>query len=316
MAKAKQAKVSNNAKAPKYHNYIAGEWVKASSGEWFENLNRDDTTDIVGRFPVSNDESVNRAVEAADSAARKWRPTPAPKRAEILFKLGEILRENKDKFTREMTREMGKVLKEAGGDVQEAIDCTYYTAGEGRRLHGFTTPAEMRDKFAMCVRQPVGLCGLITPWNFPMAIPSWKLIPALICGNTVVIKPAEDTPLSTYNLVKACEEAGIPPGVVNLVTGYGEPVGAALTTHPALRLISFTGSTETGRLVASACAERNAICSLEMGGKNVLMVMDDADIDLAIEGAVWGAFGTSGQRCTASSRLVVHKKVYKQFCKK
>jgi aldehyde dehydrogenase (NAD+) len=174
----------------------------------------------------------------------------------------------------------------------------------------------MPNKFAMCVRQPVGLCGLITPWNFPMAIPSWKLIPALVCGNTVVIKPAEDTPLSTYNLVKACEEAGIPPGVVNLVTGYGEPVGAAITNNYDLRLISFTGSTETGRIVASACAERNAICSLEMGGKNAIIIMDDADVDLAIEGALWGAFGTSGQRCTASSRLIVHKKVYKQFAKK
>src|SRR6266705_818301 len=208
---------------------------------------------------------------------------------------------------------MGKVLKDTGGDVQEAIDCTYYAAGEVRRLHGFTTPAEMPDKFAMCVRQPVGLCGLITPWNFPMAIPSWKLIPALVCGNTVVLKPAEDTPLSTYNLVQACEEAGVPPGVVNLVTGYGDNAGAAISNHAALRLISFTGSTETGRIVASACAERNAICSLEMGGKNVIIVMDDADIDLAIEGALWGAFGTSGQRCTASSRLVVHKKVYKRF---
>src|SRR5947207_9734001 len=215
-----------------------------------------------------------------------------------------------------MTREMGKVLKEAGGDVQEAIDCTYYAAGEGRRLHGFTTPAEMPNKFAMCVRQPVGLCGLITPWNFPMAIPSWKLMPALVCGNTVVIKPAEDTPLSTYNLIKACEEAGVPPGVVNVVTGYGETVGARITSHPSLRLISFTGSTETGRTVAYACAERNAICSLEMGGKNAIIVMDDADVDNAVEGAIWGAFGTSGQRCTASSRLVVHKKVYKQFCKK
>ena len=211
-----------------------------------------------------------------------------------------------------MTREMGKVLKEAGGDVQEAIDCTYYTAGEGRRLHGFTTPAEMPDKFAMCVRQPVGLCGLITPWNFPMAIPSWKLIPALVCGNTVVIKPAEDTPLSTYNLVKACEEAGIPPGVVNLVTGYGETVGARITDHPALRLISFTGSTETGRIVASACAERNAICSLEMGGKNAIIVMDDADIDLRGRRRDLGSVWYFRQRCTASSRLIVHKKVYKQ----
>jgi alpha-ketoglutaric semialdehyde dehydrogenase len=241
---------------------------------------------------------------------------PAPKRAEVLFRVAQLIVERKETFARDMTREMGKVLKETGGDVQEAIDCTYYTAGEGRRLHGYTTPAEMPNKFAMCVRQPVGLCGLITPWNFPMAIPSWKMIPALVCGNTLVIKPAEDTPLSTYNLVKACEEAGIPPGVVNLVTGYGETVGAAITNHRDLRLISFTGSTDTGRIVASACAERNAICSLEMGGKNAIIVMDDADVDLAVEGAVWGAFGTSGQRCTASSRLIVHKKVYKQFAKK
>src|SRR5918911_1511560 len=304
------------AAAKTYYNYIGGQWVESSSGEWFENLNPAETRDTVGRFPLSTAEDVDRAVDAARNAFDRWRRTPAPRRAEILFRLGEILIRNKERFSAEMTREMGKVLKETGGDVQEAIDCTFYTAGEGRRLHGFTTPAEMPNKFAMCVRQPVGLCGLITPWNFPMAIPSWKLIPALVCGNTVVIKPAEDTPLSTYNLVKACEEAGVPPGVVNLVTGYGETVGAAITEHEALRLISFTGSTETGRIVASACAERNAICSLEMGGKNVIIVMDDADVDLAVEGAVWGAFGTSGQRCTASSRIVVHKKVYKQFSKK
>ncbi len=297
----------------KYPNYIGGEWVASGSGEWFDNTNPADTREVIGRFPVSGAEDVAAAVEAAKGAADRWRRLPAPRRAEMLFRLGEILVRHKDRFSREMTREMGKVLKEAGGDVQEAIDCTYYTAGEGRRLHGFTTPAEMPDKFAMCVRQPVGLCGLVTPWNFPMAIPSWKLIPALVCGNTVVIKPAEDTPLSTYNLVKACEEAGIPPGVVNLVAGYGETAGAALVGHPSVRLISFTGSTEVGRIVASSCAERNAICSLEMGGKNVIMVMEDADLDLAVEGAVWGAFGTSGQRCTASSRIVVHKKVYKKF---
>src|SRR5919112_2400258 len=297
----------------KYPNYIGGRWVASRSGEWFENANPADTRDVIGRFPASTREDVEAAVAAAREAADRWRRLPAPRRAEVLFRLGEILIRNKERYAREMTREMGKVLKETGGDVQEAIDCTYYTAGEGRRLHGFTPPAEMPDKFAMCVRQPVGLCGLITPWNFPMAIPSWKLIPALVCGNTVVIKPAEDTPLSTYNLVKACEEAGIPPGVVNLVTGYGETAGAGLVNHPSVRLISFTGSTETGRVVASSCAERNAICSLEMGGKNVIIVMEDADIDLAVEGAVWGAFGTSGQRCTASSRLIVHKKVYKQF---
>jgi aldehyde dehydrogenase (NAD+) len=300
----------------KYLNYIGGEWTNSASGEFFENRNPADRREVVGLFPKSNAEDVNRAVDAAREAADKWRRTPAPKRAEMLFRLGEILMRNKDRFSSEMTREMGKVLKETGGDVQEAIDCTYYTAGEGRRLHGYTTPAEMPNKFAMCVRQPVGICGLITPFNFPMAIPSWKLIPALVCGNTVVIKPGEDVPLSTYNLVKSCEEAGIPAGVVNIVNGFGEDVGAPLVNHRDVRLISFTGSTSTGRIIAGDCADRNAIVSLEMGGKNVIIIMDDADVDLAVEGSVWGAFGTSGQRCTASSRLVVHKAVYNEFVEK
>jgi aldehyde dehydrogenase (NAD+) len=316
MAKAKQAKKQTNNKTATYKNYIGGEWVKSASGESFENLNPADTSDVVGRFPLSNEEDVNRAVEAANNAATRWRRTPAPKRAEILFRLARILEKNKEQFSRDMTREMGKVLKESGGDAQEAIDCTYYTAGEGRRLHGFTTPAEMPNKFAMCVRQPVGICGLITPFNFPMAIPSWKLIPALVCGNTVVIKSGEDVPLSTINLIKSCEEAGIPAGVVNLVNGHGAEVGAPLVNHKDIRLISFTGSTDTGRIIAEQCAAQNKIVSLEMGGKNAIIVMDDADIDNAVEGSLWGAFGTSGQRCTASSRLVVHKKVYKKFTEK
>jgi acyl-CoA reductase-like NAD-dependent aldehyde dehydrogenase len=318
MAKAKEAKKSDKktTKQATYYNYIGGEWVKSASGEWFENINPADTADVIGRFPKSNAEDVNAAVEAAKNAATKWRRTPAPKRAEILFRLGEILRENKEQYTTDMTREMGKVLKEAGGDVQEAIDCTYYTAGEGRRLHGFTTKAEMPNKYAMCERQPVGICGLITPFNFPMAIPSWKLIPALVCGNTVVIKSGEDVPLSTINLVKACEEAGIPKGVVNLVNGHGADVGEPLVNHEDIRLISFTGSTHTGKLIAEQCARSNKIVSLEMGGKNAIIVMDDADVDNAVEGSLWGAFGTSGQRCTASSRLVVHKKVYKKFVEK
>ncbi|MEO8649213.1 MAG: aldehyde dehydrogenase family protein, partial [Acidobacteriota bacterium] len=278
MAKAKEA-LSKKRTAKTYHNFIGGEWVKSSSGEWFENVNPADTSDIVGRFPRSNAGDVNRAVESAGKAATKWRLTPAPKRAELLFTLGEILRKNKARYTTDMSREMGKVVKEAGGDVQEAIDCTYYTAGEGRRLHGFTTPAEMPNKFAMCVRQPVGLCGLITPFNFPMAIPSWKLIPALVCGNTVVLKSGEDVPLSALNLVKACEEAGIPKGVVNLINGHGADVGAALVEHPDVRLISFTGSTNTGRVIAEQCARANKIVSLEMGGKNAIIIMDDADID-------------------------------------
>jgi aldehyde dehydrogenase (NAD+) len=286
MAKAKQAKTSNSARpsVKAYHNFIGGEWVKSASGEWFENINPADTNDIVGRFPKSDAEDVNRADEAAKTAAKRWRLTPAPKRAEILFRLGEILRSNKDRFTSDMTREMGKVLKEAGGDVQEAIDCTYYTAGEGRRLHGFTTPAEMPNKFAMCVRQPVGICGLITPFNFPMAIPSWKLIPALVCGNTVVIKSGEDVPLSTINLVKSCEQAGIPPGVVNVVNGHGADIGPTLVDHKDVRLISFTGSTGTGKRIAEQCARSNKIVSLEMGGKNGIIVMDDAYIDNAVEG--------------------------------
>ncbi len=322
MTKAEKAKKSatrkseSKSKVKTYHNYIGGEWIKSASGEWFENLNPADTGDVIGRFPASNEEDVNRAVEAAKNAATRWRRTPAPKRAEILFRLARILEKNKETFTREMTREMGKVLKEAGGDVQEAIDCTYYTAGEGRRLHGFTTKAEMPNKYAMCERQPVGLCGLITPFNFPMAIPSWKLIPALVCGNTVVLKSGEDVPLSSLNLVKACEEAGIPAGVVNLVNGHGAEVGEPLVKHKDVRLISFTGSTDTGRIIAEQCARDNKIVSLEMGGKNAIIVMDDADIDNAVEGSLWGAFGTSGQRCTASSRLVVHKKVYKKFVEK
>jgi acyl-CoA reductase-like NAD-dependent aldehyde dehydrogenase len=315
-SKGKSAKGAKRTRPGTYQNFINGDWRPSRSGEWIENRNPADTRDVIGRFPRSTEADVDEAVAAAKAAFDGWRRTPAPRRAEILFRVGEILIRDKQKYTADMTREMGKVLKEAGGDVQEAIDCTYYTAGEGRRLHGFTTPAEMPNKFAACVRQPVGLCGLVTPWNFPMAIPSWKLMPALICGNTVVIKPAEDTPLSTYNLIKACEEGGVPPGVVNLVTGFGETVGAAITGHPDLRLISFTGSTETGRTVAYACADRNAICSLEMGGKNAIIVMDDADVDNAIEGAIWGAFGTSGQRCTASSRLIVHKKIYREFTRK
>jgi aldehyde dehydrogenase (NAD+) len=307
------AKPAGKVKAEEYRNYIGGEWVAPASGEYIEDRNPADTRDLVGRFPASTAEDVDRAVNAAAETFDKWRKVPAPRRAEILFKAGEILIQRKEEFARAMTREMGKVLKETRGDVQEAIDMTYFIAGEGRRLHGYTTKAELPNKYAMCTREPIGACGLITPWNFPMAIPSWKIMPALICGNPLVIKPAEDTPLSTYNLVQACEEAGVPAGVVNIVSGHGETAGAALTNHPKVRLISFTGSTEVGRIVGQAAAAQDKICSLEMGGKNVVMIMEDADIDLAVEGVLWGAFGTSGQRCTAASRVVVHKKVAKKF---
>ena len=296
-----------------YRNFIDGEWVESAGRGTFEDRSPADRSEIVGTFQDSSEQDVVTAVEAARRAFRRWRQVPAPKRADYLFRMGEILVKRKDAYAQEMTREMGKPLKEARGDVQEAIDCTYYTAGEGRRLHGFTTPAEMRNKFAMCIRQPVGLCGLITPWNFPMAIPSWKLIPALVCGDTVVIKPASEAPLSCYHLVKVCQEVGMPRGVVNFVTGSGAAVGGPKTRHPGLAQISFTGSSETGREVSRTCADTFKRVSLEMGGKNAMIVMDDARLDLAVEGAAWGAFATAGQRCTATSRIIVHKKVLKEF---
>jgi len=296
-----------------YKNFIHGEWVESRSGKAFENRNPANTDELVGMFPAGIEEDVNAAVEAASEAFKTWRLVPAPKRAEILFRAAEILVKRKEDFARDMTREMGKILAETRGDVQEAIDMTYYMAGEGRRQFGQTTPSELPNKFAMCVRQPIGVCVMITPWNFPMAIPSWKIMPALILGNTVVFKPASDTPLSGYNLVQALTEAGVPRGVVNLITGSGGKVGNPLMTHKEVRLISFTGSTEIGRSVSQACAPDFKPCQLEMGGKNMIIVMDDANLDLAVDGCIWGGFGTTGQRCTATSRIAVHKKVYKEF---
>lgn len=299
-----------------YNNYINGEWVPSKSGNTFDNINPADTRELIGRFQDSNQEDVDMAVAAAKEAANSWRLTPAPRRAEILFKAGQLLLERKEAYSREMTREMGKVLKETRGDVQEAIDMSFYMGGEGRRLYGQTTPAEMPNKFAMSIRQPVGICAMITPWNFPMAIPSWKLMAALVCGNTTVIKPATYTPLSSVNLIQTLADAGLPKGVVNLVNGGGRAVGEPLMKHKDVRLISFTGSVEVGRVVSEAAAPDFKHCHLEMGGKNVIIVLDDANVDLAVEGAIWGGFGTTGQRCTAASRVVVHKKVYKEFIEK
>src|SRR5713226_9150667 len=296
-----------------FKNYINGEWVESRSGKAYENRNPANTDEMIGMFVSSTEEDVDVAVDAAKEAYKKWRLVPAPKRAEILFRAAELLVQRKEQFAKDMTREMGKVLAEARGDVQEAIDMTYYMAGEGRRLFGQTTPSELPNKFAMSVRQPVGVAGLITPWNFPMAIPSWKMAPALVCGNTVVLKPAEDTPLSSYHFVEALIEAGLPPGVVNLVSGDGPGAGAPLAKNKNVPTISFTGSTSTGRIIAEICAPDFKHCSLEMGGKNIILVMEDANHDLAVEGAVWGGFGTSGQRCTAASRIAVHKNVYTEF---
>jgi aldehyde dehydrogenase (NAD+) len=292
-----------------YKNLIGGKWVESATGRSFENRNPADTREIVGHFPDSDERDVAAAVEAARKAYAKWRLVPAPKRGEILFKAAQLLVERKEQCARDMTREMGKVLQETRGDVQEAIDMCFFMAGEGRRLYGQTTPSEMPNKFQMSVRQPLGVCGLITPWNFPMAIPSWKILPALIVGNTVVIKPASDTPLSVYNLVQCLLDAGVPDGVINIVTGGGGKVGEPLMRHPDVKVVSFTGSTEVGSRVARVGAEGMKHVSLEMGGKNPMIVMDDADLDLVVEGALWGAFGTSGQRCTATSRLIAHRAV-------
>ncbi|MEW5701018.1 MAG: aldehyde dehydrogenase family protein [Candidatus Zixiibacteriota bacterium] len=299
--------------AKEHKNLIGGRWVASKTGKTFENRNPADKRELVGVFQKSDHRDVDAAVTAAAEAFRSWRLVPAPKRAEILYKVGERLMQKKEDCARDMTREMGKILKETRGDVQEAIDMSYYMAGEGRRQFGQTTPSELRNKFQMSVRQPLGVCAMITPWNFPMAIPSWKIMPALVLGNTIVIKPATDTPLSVVNFLSVLTECGVPPGVINMVTGSGRDVGEALINHPDVKLVSFTGSTEVGRNVSSLCGPEFKHTCLEMGGKNAQMVMDDADLDLAIEGALWGGFGTTGQRCTATSRVIVHKKVYKQF---
>ena len=299
--------------AKTYKNLIGGEWVGSHSGQTYENLNPADTRDVIGIFQRSDKRDVDDAVSAARQAFQRWRLVPAPKRAEMIFRAGEILQERKEDYARQMTREMGKVLKETRGDVQEAIDTAFYMAGEGRRQFGTTVPSELPNKFAMAVRMPLGVCGMISPWNFPMAIPSWKLLPALVCGNTCVIKPAEDTPLSTLNLVKALTDAGVPKGVVNVVTGFGPEAGAPLLENKDVRAISFTGSSEVGRIVGEAAARTFKPCSLEMGGKNAIIVLDDANLDLALDGILWGAFGTTGQRCTAASRVIAQKGIYRQL---
>jgi acyl-CoA reductase-like NAD-dependent aldehyde dehydrogenase len=296
-----------------YLNLIGGERCPARSGKTFLNLNPADRSDVVGEFPASAAEDVDAAVAAARKGFATWRLVPAPKRAEILYRTGQLLQERKEQYARDMTREMGKVLAETRGDVQEAIDEAFYVAGEGRRLFGKTTPSELQNKFAMSVRMPLGVVGMITPWNFPMAIPSWKLFPALVSGNTCVIKPAEDTPLSTFNLVQTMIDAGLPPGVANIVTGFGPDAGAPLVEHRDVRAISFTGSSEVGSLVAQRAAANFKPVSLEMGGKNAQIVLDDANLDLALDGALWGAFGTTGQRCTATSRILLQKGMAKEF---
>ena len=293
-------------------NYIGGEWCDAGSGETFKSVNPA-TGDTIGTFPRSSAEDVDRAVAAAKEAYEDWRLVPAPKRGEILYRFANLLMEEKEELTELMAREMGKVKAEAGGDVQEAIDMSLYMAGEGRRLFGQTTPSELRDKFNMSVRMPIGVIGVITPWNFPIAIPSWKITPTLVSGNTIVFKPATDTPLLGERFVELLDDAGLPKGVINIVHGGGGAVGDRLVRHPDVPVITLTGSRETGVEVMRNAAEHLKHVHLELGGKNAIVVLDDADLDLAADGIIWSAFGTSGQRCTAASRVIVQEGVYEEL---
>ncbi|HEX6064027.1 MAG TPA: aldehyde dehydrogenase family protein [Longimicrobiales bacterium] len=297
----------------KHKNYIAGEWVEPASGEYFENHNPANTKDVIAAWPRSNREDLERAVEAAKRGFEVWRRTPAPLRGDVIRRAGDILAARKDEIAKAMTREMGKVLNETRGDVQEGIDTAYYAATEGRRLFGHTVPSELRDKWAMSYRRPIGICGLITPFNFPLAIPTWKMFPALACGNAVILKPAEDVPHSSTLLVEALIEAGIPKDVLQLLHGPGSKVGAAMVEHPDIPVISFTGSTSVGSAIGATCGRMHKRLSLEMGGKNAQIVMNDADLELALDGVLWGAFGTTGQRCTATSRLLLQDGIHDEF---
>ncbi|HEY9803388.1 MAG TPA: aldehyde dehydrogenase family protein [Leptolyngbyaceae cyanobacterium] len=294
-------------------NYINGEWLNATAETVLNSHNPANKHEVVATFPRSQFDDVDRAVAAARQAYKSWRKVPAPARAEYIFRVGELLLQHKEELAQLISREMGKPLAEARGDVQEGIDCAFYSAGEGRRLFGQTTPSEMPNKFAMTVRMPIGVCALITPWNFPVAIPCWKAMPALVCGNTVILKPAEDTPACATKLIEIFAAAGLPPGVINLVHGVGEEAGKALVEHPDIDLVSFTGSSETGAYVGATCGRTHKRVCLEMGGKNAQVVMEDADLELALDGALWGAFGTTGQRCTATSRLILHRDIKEKF---
>ncbi|HEY5220319.1 MAG TPA: aldehyde dehydrogenase family protein [Gemmatimonadaceae bacterium] len=296
-----------------FKNFIGGEWVEPKGGAYFENRNPANTEDVIGRFPQSDARDVEKAVASAKRGFELWRRTPAPARGDALRRAGDLLVARKDEIADLMTREMGKPLAETKGDVQEGIDTAYYAATEGRRLFGYTVPSELRNKWAMSFRRPIGVCGIITPFNFPLAIPTWKIFPALLCGNSIVFKPAEDVPHTGHVFVEILLEAGVPPEVVQLVHGMGEDAGKAIVEHPDVPILSFTGSTATGSIVGETCGRMHKRLSLEMGGKNAMIVLDDADLDLALDGVLWGAFGTTGQRCTATSRLILQGGVHDRF---
>lgn len=295
-----------------YNNYINSVWRQSKTQRTFLNISPANNNDVIGEFPNSSAEDLEDAVVAAKFAYDKWKRLPAPKRGDLLRIAGDIFARRKDELAQIMTREMGKPVFETKGDIQEAIDTCYYAASETRRLFGHNAPSEMPDKMNLSFRVPVGICGIITAWNFPIAVPSWKIIPALAAGNAVIFKPSEDSPLSANIFADILEEAGFPKGIFNVLHGAGE-IGEAIVNHPEINLIGFTGSTETGKKIATTCGKLNKKVSLEMGGKNAQIVMDDANLELAIEGALWGAYGTTGQRCTATSRVLLHSSIHDEF---
>src|SRR5215210_1975600 len=311
-----EPRATKSVEAETFKNFVGGQWVAPASQAYFENRNPARPDDLIGRFPDSDPRDVDAGVRSAQRGFATWSRTPAPVRGDVLRRVGDLLVERKESIANAMTREMGKVLPETRGDVQEGIDTAYYAATEGRRLFGHVVPSELRSKWAMSYRRPIGIVGLITPFNFPMAIPTWKMFPALLCGNSVIIKPSEDVPHTVHLLVEILLEAGLPSEVIQLVHGRGETVGKALVEHREVPVISFTGSTETGAIIGETCGRMHKRLSLEMGGKNAMIVMDDANLDLALEGVLWGAFGTTGQRCTATSRLIVHQKLHDDFVKR
>jgi acyl-CoA reductase-like NAD-dependent aldehyde dehydrogenase len=312
----REPRISKAAGVQTFKNLIGGEWIAPATGAYFDNRNPAMPDDLIGRFPDSDRRDIDAAVRSAKRGFAIWSRTPPPFRGDVLRRVGDLLVERKDAIADAMSREMGKVLAETRGDVQEGIDTAYYAATEGRRLFGHVVPSELRSKWAMTYRRPIGVVGLITPFNFPMASPTWKMFPALLCGNSVIIKPSEDVPHTVHLLVEILLEAGLPPEVIQLVHGRGETAGKALVEHPEVPVISFTGSTETGSIIGETCGRMHKRLSLEMGGKNAMIVMDDANQDLALEGVLWGAFGTTGQRCTATSRLILHEKVHDRFLRR
>lgn len=296
-----------------FQNFVGGQWRPSTGGETFVSTNPAHTGEVIGYYQKSTVADLEEAIDVAAKAQRRWAATPAPERGEVLLRTALLLEQRKEELATLMTREMGKVLKETRGDVQTAIDVAKYIAGEGRRAEGETVPSGLADKFCMTIRHPLGIVGIITPWNFPLAIPAWKTFPALLAGNAVILKPASDTPLLCLKMAEILHEAGLPAGVLNVITGPGGTLGDALAAHKRINMISLTGSTEVGRRVAELCGRDLRRCGLELGGKNAVVVLEDADLGLAVESVAWGAFGTTGQRCTATSRVIVQRSIQEAF---